>query len=72
MRGDPKLSDFLRGRRDLLRSAAPWVSGVVSVGAAPSAGAWQVQEMDPTTLSVEPMRSVVAILRTTRHWLLNC
>jgi len=25
------------------------VSGMVAVGAAPSAGAWQVQEVDPTT-----------------------
>jgi hypothetical protein len=44
---DRKLTDFSRERRDLLCSAAAWVSGVVALAATRSAGAWQVQEMDP-------------------------
>ena len=41
------MSDFKRGRRRLLRSAAAWVSGMAAVAVARSAGAWQVEGIDP-------------------------
>jgi len=40
-------SDFARGRRHLLRSAAAWVGAGAALAAARSAGAWQVQEIAP-------------------------
>ena len=41
------MDDIVRGRRQLLGSVASWVGGVVLLAATRSAGAWQVEEMDP-------------------------
>jgi len=43
------LREFVPGRRRLLRSAAAWVSAVAAFAATRSAGAWQVEEMDPAS-----------------------
>ena len=40
-------SDFARGRRHLLRSAAAWVAAGAAFAATRSAGAWQVEEIAP-------------------------
>ncbi|HEX5323252.1 MAG TPA: hypothetical protein VFW40_05655, partial [Capsulimonadaceae bacterium] len=41
------LSDFAKGRRRLLRSAAAWVGAGAALVAARSAGAWQIEEIAP-------------------------
>jgi hypothetical protein len=43
------LNEFLPRRRDLLRTAAASVGGVVAFAATRSAGAWQVEQMDPAS-----------------------
>jgi hypothetical protein len=41
------LSDFAEGRRHLLRSAAAWLTGGAVFAATRTAGAWQVEAIDP-------------------------
>jgi hypothetical protein len=43
------MSDFAQGRRSLLRSVAAWIGAASAFAAARSAGAWQVQEIDPAS-----------------------
>lgn len=43
------MDDFAHERRHLVRSAAAWVSGVAAFVVTRSAGAWQVEKIDPAS-----------------------
>ncbi len=43
------MSDFVQGRRHLLRSAAAWMGATAAFAATRSAEAWQIQEIDPAS-----------------------